>query len=831
MLLTATIGLSSCIKDTYLGDNASDDTTIVLNLMMSNSTSSRAIEIADENTIHEVNVLSLIENASGKWVYEYTPQVISQSVNTDKILTIKARVRGMSVKQQFVVLANSAAELTNAAPEPGEDIDVLEERLICKTGNGVWPALTSNTGQFVAFPMYARTTGYLIEEKTNEVIGIYPMIRMVARIDVSLHSSLTDFNLTDAYVFNYKTEGYVSYFNSGFDASLLPPRVTWPGVPETDDNNGSSILNSEAYKAEDNAIIRSIYIFESDAITDESDMEKKTALVIGGYILEPPSRVSSIIKPLDPIYYYYRIDLKTDDDASENISSGILRNHLYNVVVKEVAGIGYDTPEEAYKGGKRLTATITKWNCADQNVILDKQYSLIVDKDELSFGADGGQMDIVATTDYSRTDQGYLSGIQIDEAEIVYKPAVSSENRWLTLSDVSGTNDDLVRTIGFVAADNFNGAQRSAEVYIKAGNLKKKISITQETGTITPEVTSNCYLLQPNGKGIYIPVRRANEHATGSIASGAVLTAELIWTDNVNGIRSNSNISSVRAVGTGSDGYVYVRPGSAEGNAMVAVKVGGVIKWSWHIWVTNATLSSMNTGQLLDRNLGAFSNNGNDEENLLKSFGLLYQYGRKDPFPGSANVVVDNTVEQPVYNENGEQVSIFKEQVAVSNNMENSILNPTTFYFSNSGIEDWYTNGSSISTQHSSLWNDGSSTKTIYDPCPYGWKVSTSGMWGDACSGLSGIMAAGWSDWNFGYSYSSRGGWYPATGSRMIRTGNLENVGKTGHVWINVIKPGADVIDLYYGIKNTNSENEDYFIHTFSYTKRASGFPVRCIVQ
>lgn len=56
----------------------------------------------------------------------------------------------------------------------------------------------------------------------------------------------------------------------------------------------------------------------------------------------------------------------------------------------------------------------------------------------------------------------------------------------------------------------------------------------------------------------------------------------------------------------------------------------GEILWSWHIWVTNRpiTTSGGNDLQWMDRNLGALSNEIGDVANR----GMLYQWGRKEPF-------------------------------------------------------------------------------------------------------------------------------------------------------------------------------------------------------
>lgn len=100
-----------------------------------------------------------------------------------------------------------------------------------------------------------------------------------------------------------------------------------------------------------------------------------------------------------------------------------------------------------------------------------------------------------------------------------------------------------------------------------------------------------------------------------------------------------------------------VTPGM-KGNALVALTVDGTIRWSWHIWVTDyepgqdirpETLATgpndVTNGKVyryvngagdlvwMDRNLGA---NEADKTKGKETFGMYYQWGKKDPMPGFA---------------------------------------------------------------------------------------------------------------------------------------------------------------------------------------------------
>ena len=119
----------------------------------------------------------------------------------------------------------------------------------------------------------------------------------------------------------------------------------------------------------------------------------------------------------------------------------------------------------------------------------------------------------------------------------------------------------------------------------------------------------------------------------------------------------------------------------------------------------------------------------------------FYQWGRKDPFPGASSN--DNTVsvQKLCYKADGSDFVYEKKGGGTTlgngkQTMAGSIQNPTTFYYSHtttswdSQDNDWCSttyndNWSKISNTIVSegAWNDDNVTKTVYDPCPIGFKM------------------------------------------------------------------------------------------------------------
>ena len=175
------------------------------------------------------------------------------------------------------------------------------------------------------------------------------------------------------------------------------------------------------------------------------------------------------------------------------------------------------------------------------------------------------------------------------------------------------------------------------------------------------------------------------------------------------------------------------RPGTC-GNALVALTMSGEIRWSWHLWITDYNpgadmrFEDLATGPndvdggkvyryrnetdirdhvFMDRNLGA---NSADKTGGKETHGMYYQWGKKDTLPGFApvNYVPQGLLDDPPqYREN---------------NLAYSIENPDEFIVPGSrSFFGWYSYHED--TFNDDLWGGLSEKKTIYDPCPEGWRV------------------------------------------------------------------------------------------------------------
>lgn len=237
--------------------------------------------------------------------------------------------------------------------------------------------------------------------------------------------------------------------------------------------------------------------------------------------------------------------------------------------------------------------------------------------------------------------------------------------------------------------------------------------------------TANCYIVQTEGKYSFDATVRGN----GKKIEGIDFTEEklypadvkLIWQSDRNGLIDSLSLK---------DGRIHFSAKNSGGNALVAaLDEAGNIIWSWHIWLLDEDITDIKTADgvmVTDRNLGATSLDPESPE----SHGLLYQWGRKDPFPASPIVSggTTSTLPLPLYDADGNEVEIAhsSRENNESNTLEYAVSNPTTVLSNNAQYaecRDWLRKEFS----NPALWGGKDGEKSLFDPCPAGYRVPKTG--------------------------------------------------------------------------------------------------------
>ena len=316
---------------------------------------------------------------------------------------------------------------------------------------------------------------------------------------------------------------------------------------------------------------------------------------------------------------------------------------------------------------------------------------------------------------------------------------------------------------------------------------------------------------------------------TNSSAYANIDGAKIVWSDE------KDLVTSPTIAHVGGDGYLDFEVKQSDiksGNAVVAVTKGGTVVWSWHLWfapksalnkieVTNhqgvkynfteETLGWKPKGEVTTYNaprtvkvkveqtianggtkqftvINITQNNGGKKEGIA----TLYQFGRKDALPGTDTFYPTN--------------SYSFDNTTGGRSLGYAIQHPENmFIYAQTGTYyyDW------CNATYYNLWsadntttgfNDNAVVKTVYDPCPVGFKMPASNAFtgftsnGQYQSGAANINANGTADsWDkfsaaYGHNFYTNGSktatiFFPASGFRHHSVGSLSNVGGNGYCW------------------------------------------------
>ena len=332
--------------------------------------------------------------------------------------------------------------------------------------------------------------------------------------------------------------------------------------------------------------------------------------------------------------------------------------------------------------------------------------------------------------------------------------------------------------------------------------------------------------------------------------------AKLVWQDAkglVSGVELSDNNRSLK--------FTVNQETIAQGNAVVAVYDNSdQVLWSWHIWVTDyklgddlKTVSYSGTHTMLPYNLGwcdgqtttyaarsvkvRFTQDETGEQQIITvrqeayTVSVLgnnpfYQWGRKDPMLPSTGTGNTN---KTWYDAAGISSTTLSTASWDTDNtaITDGILNPGTFcsnyYMDRTYYNLWAADNTSTSSDLAT------STKTVYDPCPVGYKVplnnafrafTTTGSNTSTASQINGTWNAAEKGWDFNCTENTV--FFPASGYRYSSSGSLSNVGSLGYCWSAVPFSANDGRYLYF---------YSTYVYPLNYNYRAYGFPVRPVQE
>ncbi|MGP1481701.1 MAG: fimbrillin family protein, partial [Hoylesella enoeca] len=417
-----------------------------------------------------------------------------------------------------------------------------------------------------------------------------------------------------------------------------------------------------------------------------------------------------------------------------------------------------------------------------------------------------------------------------------------------------------------------SAARNTANSYVISAPGHYRIPLVY--GNAIKNNATNTSSYQTSNSGTYI-LQHFKDHAGQDITdpwitqsnggANAPDAAKIVWADE-SGLVTNLSVT-----GSGTNAFVkFEVPANKikNGNAVIAVTKGGTVVWSWHLWFapqdalgtvactnfqnkvynfTNETLgwkytvwngTTYSAPRKVKVKVRQMAKNGTNYEegvititqnngNVRQGYATLYQFGRKDAFPGvDASKLAAG--------------SHFTENAGNNMSIQNGIQNPGSFYTWGSS---WY---STPPTGYSyyNLWsadntvtggNDNSVVKTVYDPCPVGFKMPASNAFtGFTANGQNGgTMNVNGTDNlqtyqnNFGHNFwtsSSKTATinFPASGYRDSYDGSLLGVGSYGYYWSVVPYNSYGGCHLYFG---------SGYVYPLYYDNRSYGLAARPVSE
>ncbi len=292
----------------------------------------------------------------------------------------------------------------------------------------------------------------------------------------------------------------------------------------------------------------------------------------------------------------------------------------------------------------------------------------------------------------------------------------------------------------------------------------------EESGPTGPAATdlgegANCYIVSEAGDYYFKPL-----HVSGKPIEN-VAKVDWIWT-TLN--EQGQNPEAITNLRVDELGNIAFTASGDKGNTIIAgLDTDDNIVWTWHIWCTDTPeVITYETGaEFMDRNLGA-----NEAGYSGQAMGLLFQWGRKDPFFGSRTDGEGSGESFARANEatvmNPKMGFAWKAE-AHAVTIEEAGSNPTTFFFDNQSLFNW------MSEDNQELWGV---EKTDYDPSPAGWRLASKDDW--ACLNDDNLLLDKEKK-AYSYTYNGVTTWWPCNGLRDDANGGGEMVKPTDkiHVW------------------------------------------------
>ena len=370
-------------------------------------------------------------------------------------------------------------------------------------------------------------------------------------------------------------------------------------------------------------------------------------------------------------------------------------------------------------------------------------------------------------------------------------------------------------------------------------------------GESTSMTTANCYVVSTAGAYMF-PLVYGNAFSNGKVNSAAytkapgtysnshdfvnhlddVITSPFI--ENHDGCMAESVelsmadtdgiFSGLEIVEGGNCRYVKFTissiPSTGANGVISILDANGVVIWSWHIWVWPDDLTPVvitnNTGvdySILPVNLAT-----KKSTTAGKMYNWFYQWGRPTPMlpPNDYNSTTNAT---------NYGTKTFAVSSAKADTYGAGIQNPQMFYKGSSSPYNWFGAASYYNLWDANCVSTGNSdndvVKTVYDPCPPGFKMPNGNTF--TYFSTSNVVGSFNNGWYFKRNAEDTTGvFFPASGYRYYSDGSLYSVGSYGYAWPSSAYSQNSAYYLSFSSSSVDPQN---------YDTRSYGYSVRPVQE
>jgi hypothetical protein len=473
-LLLAFLATASCSDEKPdLPRTKAKDLTFVVSVSIPHFPTSKAIGnfSEEDNQVDEITILLFSPATGGAFVGYAQTDNIEQVSGPDNLNKKRFSVELPSgiYKALFIANANTfigtKCNLTSKTlTSDGSPITManIQTELSYSIGSGLGAKYNAdpNSGPYAPFISCSDFVDLTIPIPSFVNYETHPiqLVRMVAKINLYNEADPL-LTLSQIRLYNYNRNGYVvpqsdwwSYLSP--QSLFVPSGMTRPVNINLSDPITYTEINMDGHCVDE------IFTFEAPIAADPA---QSPCLIINALHVK--------VNGQDYYDRWYKLNFLKEDANDGNALKhiNILRNYSYNLIIKEVNGPGFDTPNDAYMSEPiGLVADLDVFDESGLNeIVYNDLYYLAVDRSKIYFYHEGGEEVLKIFTDFPAGWKLETSGIP----------------GWLSPApspgSTTGQNTVISSPVTISTQPNTGAKPRIATFLVTAGPLKKEITVVQ----------------------------------------------------------------------------------------------------------------------------------------------------------------------------------------------------------------------------------------------------------------------------------------------------------------------------------------------------------------